>query len=139
MKRLTSIAAAAALSMSALSAQAFEICFDGFADGMDIQYGADLNHGGQRTGIATGNLVGNLTFNFNSTPFPAATIGQNTTAPETDGVPGRNFIYLLNYETLDFCNYESLDGSIPVLFLCGTFSFGPCVVGADTATTTSAQ
>lgn len=124
-KYLTSVLAAA-LVMGVQSAEAapFDISFDDFCDGMQIEYGPEFNHGGHRTGCAAGPIIGNLTLNFGSTPFPARAVGQNTVVPDADGVVGQDLIYLLNMQTREWCSYHAFDGAVPAPLRCGTFSLG---------------
>ncbi|MCI0333521.1 MAG: hypothetical protein L0228_09900 [Planctomycetes bacterium] len=125
-RHLTSVLATAlVMGVQSAQAQSFDISFDGFCDGMHIEYGADLNHGGQRTGCAGGAIIGNRTGNVGSTPFPTRAVGQNTIVPDAvEGGPGFHVIFLLNSITQEWCNYTAFDGAVPTLGNCGTFSFG---------------
>lgn len=113
------------------AAQALDIAFDGFCDGMFINNGAELLAGGNRTGCAADPLIGNITYNVGSTPFPTPAIGINMHFSSGTS----DWIYLLNYQTQQWCNYNATAGSIPVPFLCGTFSFGVPAVQGGAATT----
>lgn len=108
----------------------FNIAFDGFCDGMFIQYGAGVKHGGNQTGCVVKSIWGNYSYNFLDDPFAVAAVGQATSVVQFGG----NDTYMLDFATLRWVLYRSVAGSVPTVLASGTFSFGIPAASAGPAT-----
>ena len=116
-KKLISAVIAGSVLMFGMvgSAQAFELAFDGFCDGLSIDVGADLAVTGSYNGCRGSAVSGNINFGL----MPTQGLAITATPNETTEV-GPHWTYIVNVTPSNtWCLY--IGGS---QFQCGTWSAG---------------
>jgi len=114
----------AVLPLPVRAANPFDIAFNGSCDGLRIEIGADLMVGGVHTGCVSGVVAGNVAIDFGA--FPFAEQGGFGVNIRPVRIPGLQPVVhtLLDFQTMRFGVYLTLNGDAPFLFRSGTFRFG---------------
>ena len=106
-----------AASAFTMNAQAFDISFDGFCDGLSINFGQDLTSTGASIGSCLTNRPANG--NANAVLQPSVVIGGTIVVSSYAGQADRDLTFVLDFQNSRWRLYENA-----ALFNQGTFSFG---------------